>query len=395
MRYALVLAGGSGTRLWPLSRDARPKQLIPLDGGRSLLEEAYERTEGLVPPGNRIVCGAERHRAAVIARIPGLAGTDAPGGGTRFPRYVGEPVGRDTLPAIAYCCALILREDPDASVLVLTSDHVIRPAAGFRRLAAAAFALVESDPGLLVTFGVRPDRAATGFGYLELGDPLPGAADPAGAAGAAGAEGAGAAAAEPRIVARFREKPDQASATAYFDAGPRRFLWNSGMFVWKAGRLMELVERYQAPLRSAIRRLVPDRPSGTEAALLAELYPTLTRTSVDYGIMEHASADPGVVIAALPLEMEWKDIGSWTAYGSLAQPDAEGNASIGGASIFVESAGNLAVSSDPSHFIACLGCEDLVIVHTPDATLVCPKSRADDLKKLHTLVSPLDGGRLV
>ncbi len=373
MRYALILAGGSGTRLWPLSRDERPKQLIPVLEGRSLMEEAWLRLEGLVPESRRLVCGAERHRAAAAALIPALGGD----------RYIGEPEGRDTLAALALSMSLIAREDPEAVVGVFTSDHVIRPRDEFRALLDRGYALVEARPGLLVTFGVKPDRPATGFGYLELGEEI---------AGPAGAAAPGRAAAGARRVARFREKPDAATAASFVEAGPGRYLWNSGMFMWRASRFLELVARYEPALAAGVGAIAAKAGGPGFAAALATGYPALRKTSVDYGVMEPASKDPDATIAALPLDLEWRDIGSWIAYGELLELDESRNASLGPAAL-VECSGTVAVSTEPSHLVACLGCGDLVVVHTPDATLVCPRSRAEDLKKLYGQVSGLEGGR--
>ncbi len=369
MRYAIVLAGGSGTRLWPLSRESLPKQLVPLSGGKSLLEEAYLRLEGLVPEDRRFVCALELFRGATLSRLPGLRTSS----GSGLDRYIGEPEGRDTLAALALSSALIAREDPEAVIAVFTSDHIIRPLGDFQAAVDRAFELAELRPDLLVAFGVKPSRPATGFGYLELGESLP------------GMSGA-------RSVRRFLEKPGRDSARVFVEAGPERYLWNSGMFAWRASRFLELVARYEPELAAEVVRLAALAGSPGCAEALAETYPRLKKISVDYGVMEPASKDPQAGIAALPLDLDWLDIGSWTAYGGLIQRDASGNA-VQGEAALSECRDDIVVSTVEGHLVACLGVEGLVVVHTRDATLVCPASRADELKKLHAEVARCSSGR--
>ena len=368
MRFATILAGGSGIRLWPLSRNALPKQLIPLFERRSLLEEAFDRLEGVLPSENRWVCGAAPYEMPVRERIPALS------------MYIGEPVSRDTLAAIGISCALAYALDQEAIVAFLTSDHVIQPVAKFQDALSHAFAIVEKNPNILLTFGVKPRFAATAYGYLELGAPL----------------------SDPMIchVRRFKEKPDSETAGLYFAAGESHYLWNSGMFVWRASRFLDLLEKYEPKTAVAVRMIAAEPNLEKRIALMAAIYPTITKKSVDYGIMEPASQDRDVSIACLPLDLDWMDIGSWDSFASLAKMDREGNtfklASREGentAVVLRDTMDTLVVSTDPDHLVACLGCKDMVIIHTADATLICPKTQVEEVKKLHAEVANKFGAR--
>jgi len=350
VRHALVLAGGSGTRLWPFSTATLPKQLVPLLGGRSLLEIAVERATRVVPP-DRVWLGAGEPLRGAVEQVPGL----------RADRLVLEPSGRDTLPAVALGCAVIAAHDPEAVVAVLTADHLVEPVEVLADCLEQAFALAEERPDTLVTFGVPPDSAATGFGYLELGPALAGAA---------------------RVVASFREKPSAALAEEFHAAGPDRYLWNSGMFVWRAATLLRAVDAF-APHHGDEVRAVAAALGTAEAGVR---WDALARQSVDYGVMEPAAASEEFTVAALPLAARWLDVGSWPAYGEAVGRDAQDNA-LGARALLEDSRGCIVASSDPEHVVALVGCDDLVVVHTPAATLVLPAAQAQRVKQLHALVA--------
>jgi mannose-1-phosphate guanylyltransferase len=355
MRYAMIMAGGSGTRLWPMSRQSMPKQLIPFIGGCSLLQIALERLEGLVPAPRRLICAGRAHKDAILASLPGFAAD----------RFLAEPVGRDTLNAVGFGAAVLAKRDPDAVVAVFTADHVIEPVDRFQALVESGFDLVESRPGTLVTFGIAPTGPATGYGYLELGGTLSGDA---------------------RRVCAFREKPAADVAKTYFDAGPGAYLWNSGMFVWKAATLLDCIRRYQPETHAGLMRIAEAWDGPDCDATLDEVYPDLRKTSVDYAVMEPASRDPAVSVAAIPMELSWLDVGSWPSFAQTCPKDSNGNAIAAGRTLLMDSRGTLVASSDPAHLVAMIGCENLIVIHTPDATLVCPADRAEAIKELHRRV---------
>jgi mannose-1-phosphate guanylyltransferase len=353
MQHAVILAGGSSTRLWPLSRRARPKQLLPLAGGPSLLERAWRRLDGLVEPSRRWVCAGEGERE-VIRRTLGLPQE----------RFLGEPCGRDTLAALALSAAVISLRDPEAVLAVFTADHLLEPQEKLAAVVAQGFAAVRAEPRTLLAFGVTPGHAATGYGYLELGKRLPGGA---------------------RAVTRFREKPDRTSAEAYLAAGPDRFLWNSGMFLWRASTFLDCVRRYEPDCHAAIQRIRAAWPTQRRRRVLASLYPSLKEISVDYAVMEPASAEG--LVRALPLELQWQDVGSWQSYLEASPRDPQGNALLAEHCLLEGSRGCLALSEDPRHLVALVGCEELIVVHTPRATLVCRKDQAERVKQLAALAA--------
>jgi len=352
MRHALIIAGGSGTRLWPMSRTNRPKQLIPFIGGRSLIEMAWQRLDGLIPPPSRYICAGRFQQQAIqraVAQLP-------------TENYIGEPIGRDTLNAVALSTAIIAKRDPGAVVAILTADHIIEPVDKFQQILTRGFELSESHPQTLVTFGITPTHPATGYGYLELADPLGNHA---------------------RRVRQFKETPDAPPAARYLRAGRDKYLWNSGMFVWQARTLLDCVHRYQPENSATITRLADAWGQSSFSALLDELYPRLKKISVDYAVMEPASQDPAVQVAAVPMPLQWLDVGSWPSFAATCRKDTAGNALATERTLLLDTHSVLVASDDPRHLIATVGCDNLIIIHTADATLVCRADRAEDIKKLH------------
>lgn len=347
MRYVVIMAGGSGTRLWPLSRQGTPKQLLPLVNGKSLLRLAFERSLASVPPERVLVVTGAAYADAVAADLPELPAAN----------ILGEPVGRDSLNAVAWPAAVLDRIDPDAVIAQVSADQVIEPVEVFAECLETAFEVAEADPSVLVTLGVVPTSPHTGYGYLHRGEPI------------AGFPGAYA-------VLDFAEKPAHEVAEGYLASG--EYWWNSGMFVWRAATLLDQLRLLLPATHAAITRLA-EHPE-----LLADIFPGLARTSVDYGVMEPVSAGHGSAhVAAVALPVEWRDVGGYASLAGILGEDAAGNA-VSGLSVAIDSDNNIVVNSDPGSVIGLLGVTGLVVVRTPEATLV---ARAEDAERVKELVA--------
>jgi mannose-1-phosphate guanylyltransferase len=325
---------------------------------------AAERLAGLVAPERLYVCAGEKHLGGIVQAL----------GGFDAERFLGEPTGRDTLNAAGFSAAVIQRRDPEAVIALFPVDHIIEPAEQFREIVSRGFSLAESEPRTLVTFGIEPTFASTGYGYLQLGETA----------------GQGS-----RLVVRFKEKPDAATAQTYLEAGPGHYLWNSGMFVWRAGTLLSCIEKFAPGNHAGLARIAAEWDGPKRAETLAEVYPALAKISVDYAVMEPASHDSAFRVAALPMPLSWLDVGSWITFASTCPRDRDGNALAAPKRLLSETRDTLVVSSDPEHLIAVSGCDGLIVVHTPDATLVCRAGRAESVKELQQAVARLFGDKYV
>jgi mannose-1-phosphate guanylyltransferase len=337
---AVVLAGGSGTRFWPLSRARRPKQTLPLVGSVSLVRATVDRLAPLFP-ADRVWCVTAREQAALIRReLPGL-GTD---------RVVEEPQGRDTAAAVGLAATLLEARDPDGAFVILPADHHVPDAAAFQETLRRA--LEAARGGALVTLGIKPRHPATGYGWLHRG------------------ERAG----DAWKVRRFVEKPQLPAAKEFLASGEH--YWNAGIFAWRSQAILAEIGRRLPELAAGLREIRGAVGTPRFAETLDRVYPTLPKISIDFGVMVHAEN-----VLMVEAGFEWDDVGSWAAAAARRPHDAAGNA-LDPSCVAVEVKDSLVVSSDPAHVVGVLGLEGVVVVHTPDATLVCPKSRSEDLKLL-------------
>ncbi len=341
--HPVILSGGSGTRLWPLSRELYPKQMHALAGERSLLQQTVLRAadpELFAPP---VLIANDEHRFVIAEQLRQIGIGNA--------AIVLEPVGRNTAPAAAVAALIVARQDPEALLLLMPSDHVIGDEPAFRR--AIAIAARAADQGRLMTFGIAPDRPETGFGYIRAGGAL------------AGCDGA-------HEIERFVEKPDLDTAIGWLKDGG--YFWNGGIFLFRAGDLIEEM-RAAAPeiLEAAGRALDKARRDLDFVRLDRDCFAACPSKSIDYAVMEHTRR-AGVV----PVDMKWSDLGSWTALWSIGEADLAGNV-VQGDALIADTRGSY-LRAEPGILVATVGVRDLVVVATRDAVLVAPRERAQDVK---------------
>ncbi len=346
MRHAVIMAGGSGTRLWPLSRRLRPKQLLRLFDGQSLLRLTRDRLVGLFAPEQIWVITSAHYLDQVATELPDVPRSN----------LIGEPVGRDTANAIGLAAELLARRDPDGTMAVFTADHLITPPDRFAAAIAAGLDAAEREPDALITFGVTPRFPHTGYGYLR--------------------RGARCGPPETRVyeVAEFREKPTADVAERYVRSG--EYYWNSGMFVWRIAQIRAELARLLPENARQLRALAADWDNPAAAAACAVRFGQLRRISIDFGVMEKAAR-----VLVVEMDCEWRDLGSWPSIAATRAPDERGNVVLAPRAVVEAGRGNTVISED-EHLVVLLGVEGLVVVHSPDATLVC---RAEDVERVRDL----------
>lgn len=344
MIHAVVMAGGRGTRFWPLSRESRPKQVLPVVGEKTMIQETVERLSGLVPPERTYVVTGASHADEIRAQLPAIPAHNV----------IVEPAGRNTAPCIALSAAIVKRIDPDAVMAVFPSDHVITKRDALYKAVDAVMEGIDKDRAALGVIGIKPHYPETGYGYIKTSARLGG----------------------PAVKAEeFLEKPDLATAGRYVQSG--NYYWNAGMFFWRADVILDEIGKSQPQTASAVVKLSESFGTAKFDSQMAETYPSLASISIDYAVMERAGAE-GRVIAAVA-DPGWSDVGSWRSLYDLVEPDADGNRARGKL-IAVDSTG--AFVHNDKRLVAVVGLDDVIVIETDDAILVCHKGRAQDVRQV-------------
>jgi mannose-1-phosphate guanylyltransferase len=343
MIYAMIMAGGSGTRLWPLSRIAQPKQALRLTGERSLYQQAVDRLAGLVPAAHIFTVANALYSPMLNAQAEQIPAEN----------FLIEPEGRGTAAAIGLAAIHLRHKDPDAEMIVLTADHFMTDVAAFQQSLRAA--VVTARQGWLVTLGIPPTYPATGYGYIRQGSAL------------AQAEGT-----TVYAVERFIEKPDLETAQKMLATGGHS--WNSGMFIWTVAGILAEFNRQMPALSAQLEEIAAAIGTSGYPAVLERVWSQIQKQTIDYGVMEHARQ-----VAVVPAEIGWIDVGSWASIYELLPADAQGNRWTG-PHLAIDASGVLAYNRE--RLVAVIGMQDMIIVDTPDALLVCPRSREQEVKKL-------------
>jgi len=355
MLHAVIMAGGAGTRFWPASRTALPKQLLRLGGERTLIQATLDRLGDLVPAERTLVVTNQQLVSLVREQLPQLPAA----------AVVGEPCKRDTAPCVALAAALALRTDPAAVQVVMPADHVIQTDRDFQRAIQHAVNLVAAGPQRIVTFGIRPSYPATTFGYIQLDRQRPIAA-------AQQESGDSEGSLKTYAVEKFREKPAVELAQDFVESG--EFLWNSGIFVWRADTVLRAIGKYAPEIMEPIQRIAAAADRDFENVLQAE-FPRIEGRSIDYAVMEHY---PEVVVVEAPFG--WDDVGTWNSLSRLIPADEAGH-NVVGRHVSIDSS-QCVIQATPGHLVVTVGVSQLIVVQTPDATLVASRGSEEQLRQV-------------
>ena len=362
MNYVVVMAGGTGKRLWPLSREKHPKQVLKLLDGQTLLRCCFERLTPIFDKRNIIVLTNAGYADIVRENLPELP----------FNNIIAEPAVRDTAGAVGLAAAILARYNPQATMAVVTADQLIEPAELLQQALKDALTFVNNNHDSMITFGIKPTFPSTQLGYIKCADvqkcPL----------------------CKNKIysVEAFREKPDEKTAKEYLDAG--QYLWNSGMFVWKAKTILANLEKFLPEATEPLRQIQRSWDSPSQQQTLQECFVKLPKISIDYAVMEKADN-----VYAIKLDCRWLDMGSFAALADNINSDRDNNIVVAALSELLDCKNSIIITEDRKHLIAAIGLENIVVAHSPDATLVCPIDQTRRLKELLELIKQHAGEKFL
>jgi len=362
MDYAVIMAGGVGKRLWPLSREKRPKQVLKLLDGETLLCRCFERLRPIFDARNIIVLTNADYVNVVRENL-----TELP-----YDNVVAEPAVRDTAGAIGLVSTILAKYDPEATMAVVTADQIIKPAEVIQQAIKDAFVFINDNPGSLITFGIQPTFGSTLLGYIKC----------------VNAREYPNCKSKIYSVEAFKEKPDEATAKRYLDTG--QYFWNSGMFVWKAKTILDHLAEFLPETAEPLAKIRSAWDSPNQQQVLNEWFVKLPKISIDYAVMEKAEQ-----VHSIKLDCQWLDMGSFAALADVISSDKDHNIVVAGVSKLLDCRNNIIVTEDEGHLIAAIGLENIVVAHSPDATFVCPVNQSHRLKELLELIKQDTGDKFL